>query len=63
MMKTWKKPEVSKANQELVEMNENEMNEVNGGWKIGACAIVGAGGDMTKLRSGIFLGICYIVGV
>lgn len=28
MMKTWKKPEVSKANQELVEMNENEMNEV-----------------------------------
>jgi hypothetical protein len=62
-MKTWKKPEVSKTNQELTILTENEAKEVDGGWKIGACLMVGAGGDMTKLKSGVFMGLCYVVGI
>ena len=62
-MKTWNKPEVSKTNQELAILEEKELKEVDGGWTIGACAVVGAGGDMTNLKSGVFWGLCYVVGL
>lgn len=63
MEKKWEKPEMSKSREmSMCECTEQEMQEVTGGIKIGACFVIGAGGDFDDMTSGIMLGICYVIG-
>lgn len=64
-MKNWKQPEVSSTNREfyLTECGEAELDEINGGVKIGVCVIVGLGGNTTTLQSPVMTGICYVIGI
>ena len=64
-MKTWKKPEVSKTSINMIEecLTAEELSETNGGTPfVGACFLVGVGGDWDTGDIVKVPGFCYIVG-